>query len=1150
MKLTFLYNPVFFMRRVKYKLLLVMKLTAILLLIGTMHIYAAGYSQNVTVSRRNTTLETVFRDIKKQTGYLFFYSGKVNLNRQILNVELKNVPLEAALKACLTDQNLTFNIVDKTIVVRNEVPGNVTETVSNRIEITGKVIDPQNQIGIPGVNVTVKGNKNLRAQTNSKGEFKIDAQPGDILVFTYIGYKEKEVKVGDAKFMTVSMEDQVNQMSDVIVTGYQTIKKESYTGNAIVIKGEDLQRTNPQNVLKAIQTFDPSFRLLDNNLAGSDPNALPRINVRGATALPGIPANRDDVLDRNNLSSSFNLPAFILDGFEVSLQKVMDLDVNRVASITLLKDAAATAVYGSRAANGVMVITTKAPVAGKLQLGYNYELTFSGPDLSGYQVLNAKDKIAYEQLAGMYRTGGSSGDTPQDVLDAQLFSRLRNVASGVDTYWLSQPLRNSYAQKHTLNAQGGDQNFRYGIDMRYQTQPGVMKGATRDRFSGGMNFTYNPSPRLILRNDLSINQTNAVNSPYGSFSTYALMNPYFPKADSTGRIIQELANWRVNTFRNQDNQYKSVYVFNPLFEAGLNNFDKESYLEIIDAFSADYKLTPSLRIKGLISLNQTNSKSDLFRSPSSNEFYDYATDKLNNRGTYRYTTTNRTAVDGNLTINYNKQVEDNFFNLVLGANVLSARSDFKSVEAQGFSNDRFTNIGFARIYKENSGPGGNVLISRTAGAFFSGNYSYKNKYLFDGSFRMEGSSAFGSNKRFAPFWAVGTGWNIHNEEFLKGSAVISQLRLKASTGTLGSVGFEPYMSRSMYGYYSQNWYSTGIGAAQLGYGNSNLQWQKTKTYDAGLDIGLFKDRVVLSPRYYYKLTKGLITDISLAPSTGFTTYKENLGDMANKGYEIYLTANAINTSGWNVNITGNLAHNTNTLVKLSNSLKVLNSKIDDLQNDPAYNENAANGLISMPLLRYNEGQSLNTIYAVKSLGIDPENGKEIYVKRDGTLTYDYDIKDTQPVGNSTPKVAGNLGSNISYKNFMVSFSFYYRMGGQIYNQTLVDRIENADPRFNVDKRALSQRWLKPGDPALYKNIQDLSLTRASSRFIQKENLIELQSVYLSYDFKKDFIRKAGFQSLRTSLTMNDIFRASTVEIERGIDSPFARSITFSLQATF
>lgn len=1150
MKLTFLYNPVFSMRRVKYKLLIVMKLTAILLLIGTMHLSAASYSQNVTVSRKNTTLETVFGDIKKQTGYLFFYSGRVNLNKQLLNVELKNVPLEEALKACLTDQNLTFNIVDKTIVVRNKLVDKNNGTAVNWIDITGKVIDPQNQAGIPGVNITIKGNKSLRAQTNSKGEFKIDANPGDILVFTYIGYKEKEVKVGDEKFLTVSLEDQVNQMSDVIVTGYQTIKKESYTGNAIVIDGADLKRTNPQNVLKAIQTFDPSFRLLDNNLAGADPNALPKINVRGATALPGMPANKDDVLDRNNLSSSFNLPAFILDGFEVSLQKVVDLDINRIASITLLKDAAATAVYGSRAANGVMVITTKAPVAGKLQLGYNYELTFSGPDLSDYHVLNAKDKMAYEQLAGMYDgTNRSNGDASREELDAQLFARLKNVASGVNTYWLSQPLRNSYAQKHSINAQGGDENFRYGIDMRYQTQPGVMKGSTRDRYSGGMNFTYNPSPKLILRNDLSINQTNAQNSPYGSFSTYALMNPYYPKADSAGRIIQELANWRVNTFQSGNNQYKSLYVFNPLFEAGLSSFDKNSYLEIIDAFSADYKLTPSLRIKGLISLNQVTSKTDIFKSPFSNEFYETETDKLNNRGSYNYYTTNSTSVDGTLTVNYNKQIGDNFFNLVLGANVLSAKEDSKSIEAQGFSNDRFTNIGFARIYRENASPGGNVNIRRTAGAFFSGNYSFKNKYLLDGSFRMDGSSAFGSNKRFAPFWAGGLGWNIHNEDFFQGS-VISQLRLKASTGSVGSVGFEPYMSRSMYQYSTQNWYSTGVGATLLGYGNSNLEWQKTNTYDVGLDIGLFKDKVVLSPRYYYKLTKGLITDITLSPSTGFSSYKENLGDMNNKGYELYLTANALNSSGWNVNIIGNLAHNTNKLVKLSNSLKVLNSKIDDLQNDPENNKDAASGLMSMPLLRYNEGQSLNTIYAVKSLGIDPENGKEIYVKKDGTLTYDYDVKDTQPVGDSTPKVAGNFGSNISYKSFMVSFSFYYRFGGQIYNQTLVDRIENADPRFNVDERALSQRWVNPGDHALYKNIRDLTLTRASSRFIQKENLVELQSIYLSYDFKRDLIRRLGFQSLRTAFTMNDIFRTSSVEIERGIDSPFARSITFSLQATF
>jgi TonB-linked SusC/RagA family outer membrane protein len=1146
MKLTFLYNPVSEMQRVKYKFLIVMKLTAILLLIGTMHLSAASYSQSVSVSRKNTTLETVFKDIKQQTGYLFFYSGKVNLKKQTLNVELKNVPLEDALKACLADQNLTYNIVDKTIVIRN-APSNagLVMSAASFIAVQGTVIDADTKQPVPGVNILIKGDKNLRGQTDATGHFTINAEVGQVMIFTYVGFKQKEVKITDAKPLTITLEADVKTIENVVITGYQTIKKESYTGNAVVIKGEDLKRTNPNNLLKAIQSFDPSFRLLTNNLAGSDPNAMPRINVRGATALPGLPNSVGEILDRNNLASSYNLPAFILDGFEVSLQKVVDLDLNRIETVTLLKDAAATAVYGSRAANGVMVITTKAPVAGKLQLAYNYELNVTAPDLSDYHILDAKQKVEYEQLAGLYSNNTpGSGNTSQDQLDAQLFSRLKNVAAGVNTYWLSQPLRNTFGQKHSLNAQGGDQTFRYGIDARFQTQPGVMKGATRDRYSGGMNFTYNPVPKLILRNDLSINYTKGLSSPYGSFSQYANMNPYFPKTDSSGRSIQELARWSVNTFRNGNDQYRTENVFNPLYDAELSSFSKNVYTEILNSFSADYKLTPELRIKALISLNKTDASADDFVSPLNSAFYNFQPQDLNKRGTYDFNSAGSTNIDGNVTINYNKSIGDHFLNLVLGANVLSFKTDSKSISAQGFSNDRFSNIQFARIYKENASPGGNVLISRTAGAFFSGNYSYKNKYLADASIRFDGSSSFGANKRFAPFWAGGLGWNIHNEDFLKGSDVISQLRLKGSAGVLGSVGFSPYMSKSIYQYQTKNWYSTGVGATSLGYGNDNLEWQKTNTYDAGLDFGILKDRFVISPGYYYKLTKGLITDINLSPSTGFTSYKENLGDMANEGYEVRFQANAYTSPTLNINITGNMAHNTNTIVKISNSLKAFNSKIDDLQN------NVDSNLYSLPLVRYNEGQSLNTIYAVKSLGIDPENGREIYVKKDGTLTYDYDVTDTRPVGNSTPKAEGNIGGNISYKGFLLSFSFYYKFGGQAYNNTLIDRIENADPRYNVDARALAQRWQRPGDNALYKNIQDLTVSKASSRFIQKDNLFDLQSVYLSYDFKRAFIRRAGFQNLRVAATMNDIYRISSVELERGIDSPFARSVTFSLLASF
>ncbi len=1144
MKLTFLYRYVCLIHRVKYKLFIVMKLIAILLLIGTMHLSAASYSQNITLSVRNADLQTVFKQINKQSGYLFFYADRNNINQKKVSVDLKSVPINQALDQILKDQKLTYTIINKTIVLQNraEVPLDV-EVMVKPIQLSGKVTDAATKSGISGVNIYQKDNKGNRTQTSSNGEFKINVNPGDILVFSFIGYKAKELKVVDAKFVEILLEAEVKTMNDVVITGYQTIKKESFTGTAITIKGEDLKKLNSQNLLKSIQSFDPSFKILDNNLVGADPNALPRINVRGATALPSI---GDNVLDRNNLASNYNLPAFIMDGFEVSLQKVSDLDINRIESITLLKDAAATAVYGSRAANGVLVITTKAPLPGKLQFSYNSEFVFTAPDLSDYHLLNAAQKLEYEKMAGLYKVSGSNTNVgSQDELDAAYYGKLRNVASGVNTYWLSQPLRNTYGQKQSIFAQGGDTTFRYGIDVRYQSRPGVMKESGRDQFSGGMTFSYNPGRKLIIRNEVTLTQVNAENSKYGDFSTYVYMNPYYPMTDGSGKLIREIANWRVDTKRSGPDQYKSVPVYNPLFEASLSNFNKDEYLEFVDALSADWKLTPALRLKGQVNLIKTKASADRFVSPQSNTFFDGPTAEIQNRGSYDYSNSDRLTIDGNVTLSYNKAVKDHFFNLVLGTNVISSRSDFKYFQARGFSNDRFTNVGFARTYLPNAAPQGNVLKSRSIGNFFSGNYSFKDRYLLDATFRLDGSSAFGSASRFAPFYAGGLGWNMHKEPFMEPlSAVISKLKLTVSGGLTGSVSFPPYLSKSIYAYQTSNWYATGLGAVVQGYGNDNLKWQKTTNMDAGIDFGFFKDKLLLTPRYYYKLTKGLLIDVNVAPSTGFTTYKENLGDIANKGYELYLTANALRTANWNVNVTANVARNTNTIMKIGNALKAYNQTVDDFQSVDS------NKVAGVPLLRYNEGQSLNTFYAVKSRGIDPENGKEIYVKRDGSLTYVYDIRDTQPVGDATPTAEGSFGGNVTYKQFLLSFSFYYRFGGDMYNQTLVDRVENADPRYNVDSRVLAQRWQKPGDVVFYKNIADLGQTKATSRFIQKDNLIELRSVYLSYDLKKATAKKLWMQALRASITANDIFKSASVEIERGINYPFARSVTFALQATF
>ncbi|SDD69780.1 TonB-linked outer membrane protein, SusC/RagA family [Mucilaginibacter pineti] len=1144
MKLTFLYNAVCAIRAVKYKFLLVLKITTILLLVGAMHLSAATYSQTVSISKKNTNLESVFKNIKQQTGYLFFYSGKVNLSGKTLNIDLKDVSLEEALTTCLKNYNLTYNIVDKTIVIRNKAPEDdvisAVNAVMNKQFITGKVIDSVDKAAIPGVNISLKNSKGFIGQTNATGDFVVSADIGDVLVFSFIGYKPKEVKV-DGKPIVVKLSPQVNAIGDVVVTGYQVIKKDNYTGSAIIVKGDDLKRVNPNNLIQSLATFDPSFRIDQNNLLGSDPNAMPKINVRGSTTLPSI---NGDIIDRNNLSSSYNLPIFMLDGFSVSLQKVTDLDINRIASITILKDAAATAVYGSRAANGVIVITTKAPIAGKLQVQYNYDLTVTAPDLTDYHVLNAKDKLQYEKLAGLYSAVNNTANT-QDELDQQYYSKLKNVVSGVNTYWLSQPLRNTFGHAHSLYAEGGDTTFRYGVNLRYQNTPGVMKGSTRNRYSGGMNFNYNPTRNLLFKNEVTVTQVDGVNSKYGNFADYVAMNPYYPIRDDSGNILREVANWKVDTHQSGAAQYKSIPVYNPLFEAGLGNFDKSGYLEVLDNFSIDWKLTPALRLIGLISVNDSKSTADTFVSPFSNSFFNGPTADIQNRGSYTYTASNSLSFDGNIRFVYNKQIGDNSVNAVFGSNVTSSKSDYKSFQARGFSNDKFTNIGFARTYTPDSAPGGDVSNSRLVGTFFNTSYAFKNRYLLDASFRLDGSSSFGANQRFAPFWAGGIGWNLHNESFMhENFPAISRFKLTATAGLTGSVDFPPYLSKTTYTYQTSNWYSTGIGALVNGYGNENLKWQKTTEYDYGLDMGLFNDRVLINPRYYHKLTKGLLTDINIAPSTGYTTYKENLGDMSNNGYELYVVVNAYKSKDLNVNFTGNLAHNKNTIVKISNSLKSYNQSVDDYQSNP---DNNAQG---RPLLRFNEGQSLNTIYAVKSKGIDPENGKEIFIKRDGSLTYVYDIADTQPVGDETPKVEGFFGSSVTYKQFLLSFSFHYQLGGETYNQTLVDRVENADPRFNVDSRALDQRWKQPGDVTFYKNIADLGTSFASSRFVQKVNLVELKSVYLSYDLKKSVAQKLGMRTLRAGITANDIFRASSIEIERGIQYPYARSLTCSLTATF
>ncbi|PUZ26785.1 TonB-linked outer membrane protein, SusC/RagA family [Chitinophaga costaii] len=1050
--------------------------------------------------------------------------------------------------------NSTTEEVPTATVAGNTVPIQLEKIQQDGRTITGQVTE-ESGLPLPGVTVVVRGTFN-GAKSNEKGKFILNNVPVNaVLVFSYIGYKSQEIKAGSHSEIDVKLLTDAQSLKDVVVNGYQKLNKDSYTGSAIVISAEEIKRFNPTNLLSSIASYDPSFKLVDNNVGGSNPNALPSVNVRGTTS--AVSSGTASALSRAQLNNVTNLPLFILDNYQVGIETIFDLDISRIETITLLKDAAATAIYGSRASNGVVVIRTRVPKEGQLEVTYNYMLGVTTPDLTAYHLLNAAQKLEYEKEAGLYKS--NNVDDP-DALEQDYYNKRRNVLAGVYTDWIAQPVATAYSHNNSLSLSGGTHDLRYSMDGRYQTDAGVMKNSGRNRANIGNTLSYSiKNNKILFRNNFMLTQMKSQESPYGSsadaygssfgpyvrFSDYVLMNPYYPKTDSLGRLLQNVDKWN---FRdpNIGNAPNSSTILNPLWDAHTSSFNKSQYLEFIENFGGEYNPSPNLKISGNISVTKRNSSNDKFVSPLANEFYYYGSDRIKDRGKYYYTTTGETNVDGSLTAMYNKLINGSHaLNFSLGTNIQTTKYDQRNIVAQGFSNDRFTGLTFAREYSTDDGekaPAGYVEETRLIGFLASSNYSYQNRFLMDATMRVDGSSKFGANARFAPFGAVGLGWNLHNEKFLRNSA-INQLRIKGTMGVTGSDEFPAYLSNTTYDYYVNDWYATGVGAVFTTYGNQNLKWSRTTNYEGTVELSAFHDRLYVSPHYYYKLTKDLINDMNVAPSTGFTSYKENIGNVVNKGYELYLRANILRARTWSVNLSANLAHNTNVLTKLSNSLKSYNDLVNKHSSDSA--------LRSVPLQRYQEGRSMSTIYAVKSLGIDPEMGKEIYLNKDGkTTTYVYDVTQTVPVGDNLPKVSGNFGISAVYKNFMVEARFSASFGADVYNETLERMVENADPRQNVDIRALTSRWKQPGDHTFFKDIADLSQTQTTSRFVQRENKIQWSSLYASWDAPTKVYSRLKMKSLRFSFNMNDLSYWSNVQQMRGIEYPFARSFTCSLSTRF
>ncbi|WP_205511272.1 SusC/RagA family TonB-linked outer membrane protein [Longitalea arenae] len=1019
--------------------------------------------------------------------------------------------------------------------------------------IRGRVISVNGESPVPGATILVR-NMKIGTTTDAEGYFSIRI-PGKTNTITvgHISFSPVNITPTDRTLMTIRLTPRKEQLEQVIVsTGMYKRPKENFTGAATTISGEDLRSVNNVNVLDALKVFDPSVRIPDNVQFGSDPNRLPTITLRGTNNFPqqttgsATPSSGADFMA--NYTSNPNQPLFILDGFEVSLQKIYDLDVNRIASFTILKDAAATSMYGSKAANGVIVIDTRQPMPGKLRVNYSGMMQVTAPDLTVYDLTNAAEKLEVERLAGVYNEFATGIRPDADaVLRERYSNRLAAVQRGVNTYWLHKPVRTGLGTRHSVFLEGGDAIIRYGIDMMYNSNSGVMKNSNRDNYSGGMNFSYRHKG-LLFKNVLSVNYNKSRNSNYGSFADYTKQNQYWNPYDSNGNLVRVL-----EVVRNPVSPTQTTPYFNPLYNASLNTIDRSQYTNITNQTNLEWLLGKGFRLTGRLQITKQNEESDNF-APGTHTKFDTVS-SITRKGTYTKTTANFFSFDGSLQMDYTKRLGKHLILNSTGTSIAQTKSDYYAVTATGFPNERLDQINFGNNYKENSKPTYTNNTSRLISVYSNFNYSYDSRYAADISIRTDGSSQFGANRRFGAFWSAGISWNLHKEKFLADRSYINMLRIRSSIGETGDSRFQSFMGITTYQYYTDQNYRGLVGSILKGYGNEDLQWQSTRKTNVGLDLGLFNNRLMVNFDIYRELTSQLILDITTPPSVGFNSYKENAGLLENKGYEfkmnLFLIKNERKQIYWSV--FGNGAHNRDYIKSISNSLKRLNQLNDGNSTSPT-NENYNKQVT--PQFKFQEGLSVNTIWAVPSLGIDPATGREVFVKRDGSLTYVWDPADKMPAGYTVPDLRGSFGTNFTWKGFTVGLFFSYELGGKLYNQTLANRVEVTDFTYNVDRRVLYGRWAKPGDVTFFKGLVNdygnpvTTATLATGRFVQKNNFVNAESISLSYLLPGKMSRKLSLSNTKFTFVANDLKRWSAIQVERGLDYPFARNLTFNISTSF
>jgi len=1027
-------------------------------------------------------------------------------------------------------------------------------------KITGKVSSDEDNKPLAGVNIIIKG-KTTGTQTNVDGTYSIDASVGESLVFSFIGYGSQTIKIGNTSSYDVSLKATVNKMDEVVVVGYGTQSRRNLTSAIGKVDSKVLETTPRANIGASMQGAVAGLQVIN---ASGTPGSAPTILLRGGASI-------------NNPGS----PLVVVDGI---IRSYNDIAPEDIASIELLKDAASTAIYGARANNGVILITTKQGKSGKAEVTYKFTQGYN-KNRQGYKYMNARDYIYYTRLGNFnsQRTlaqvnSGRGYGLLTDAANLALFD-IRTytgneslLTKGWDT--LSDPyggtiifkdhgnevenliFRNTQTQDHYINVNGGNDKGKYFASFDYYKEDGVIVGSDYKRFSGTINGSYKIKPKLEVSTGATFSTSSQygtigseINTLYRNLTLWPTMNPWLDSAKTS------------------PNPGNGITDGNPLYWINKNIRNNEVN-RITGNAAVKYDIIKGLYVKLSGNIYLYENKNDGFTKATQTYSQLYTTPQAFNTTRPAYSAFDRT-VQKQFTgiINYSKT----FFgkhnlDVMLGAESFGQKSMNTQVMGTGAPTDDITTVNASTLFAagSNYSTKSEYRIISHLGRL---NYNYDQRYLLSFVYRQDGISSLSEKNRWGFFPGMSAGWNVHNEKFFKNSGIsnyISTLKPRFSYGVNGNVaGVGNYEVQGVYG--SQGNYNGNLGFLNTSPINNGLRWEKSKTTDVGIDIGLLNNRITLIFDYYDRKTTDLLTNLTLPSYLGYSSVRTNLGTFQNKGYEFTVNANVLRTpGGLNIDASANISFVKNKILKLP-----YNGNENNRQGGFQIYDAAQGKVVWVGGLQ--EGQTLGAIYGYQQVSIfkdaadiaaNAANRWDVIAQiggpnRPGTnkitpgdvnwLDVDkndtIDTRDQVYLGNINPKYTGGFSATVSYKNFSFYTRFDFALGHTIYNDLVARTLGNYQGTFNyidLQKNAWSPTNTETDIPKVYYadqvgapagkknytrgNNAGQVLNGNNSRMYEKGDYLACREITLSYDFTKAILAKTRVISgARVFVNANNLF---------------------------